>query len=246
MLEYTKEELVGNNLQDIVFPDDIGSYQEMKQTLNEVGILHYRAARIKKKTGQVLDTDIYLIDKTDLVQCILGNISKRKQAEESLHSSNEKFRSIMDNIGIGVALISPTMEVLELNQQMREWFPDIDPSKRPICYRAFNNPSLDEICVILPDVRGRFETAACMRPRTVTQTSGGLRNFRIISSPIFAENGKVADAIVMVEDITERILLEAQLRHSQQLESIGTLAGGIAHDFKQHFNIGNRVYRTGP
>jgi PAS domain S-box-containing protein len=230
MLEYSKEELVGNSLGNIVFPDDIGSYQEMKQTLNEVGILHYRAARIKKKTGQIFDTDIYMIDKTDLVQCILGNISKRKQVEESLQSSNEKFRSIMDNICVGVALISPTMEILELNQQMREWFPDIDPRMRPICYRAYNNPPRDEICDYCP-THWTLKDGLVHEATTVTPAADGSRNYRIVSSPIFDKNGEVIAAIEMVDDKTERVLLEKQLRHSQQLESIGTLAGGIAHDF---------------
>ncbi|MCF8090574.1 MAG: response regulator, partial [Desulfotignum sp.] len=66
---------------------------------------------------------------------------------------------------------------------------------------------------------------------TITPAAEGSRNYRIVSSPIFDKNGKVTAAIEMVDDITERIVMENQLRHSQQLESIGTLAGGIAHDF---------------
>jgi PAS domain S-box-containing protein len=63
------------------------------------------------------------------------DITERKQTERALAESVAKTRSILDNIGIGVTLISPNMEILELNQRMRDWFPAIDPNRHPICYR---------------------------------------------------------------------------------------------------------------
>lgn len=40
-----------------------------------------------------------------------------------------------------------------------------------------------------------------------------------------------------IEDITERLNLEAQLRHSQKMESVGQLAAGMAHDFNNMLTV---------
>ena len=51
------------------------------------------------------------------------------------------------------------------------------------------------------------------------------------ADPVLNDGGGVEEIVVSFHDITERRLLEAQLRHTQRMEAVGKLAGGIAHDF---------------
>jgi signal transduction histidine kinase len=126
------------------------------------------------------------------------------------------------------------MEILSLNRQMREWFPEIEPSVKPICYKAFNRPPRDAPCGYCPT---RLTLQDGQNHESVTETPAEDRtiNFRIISSAIRDEKGEVVAAIEMVEDVTARKQAQERLKRyavdlARANEEVKQFAYIVSHD----------------
>jgi PAS domain S-box-containing protein len=153
---------------------------------------------------------------------ILRDITGSKRVEEALLESEERFRSVVNNVAIGISLISPNMEILSLNNQMQQWFPEIDASKKPVCYKAFNNPPRKEPCSYCPTIQ-TLRDGQIHESTTETPRGDKTIHYRIISSPLKDKGGRVTSAIEMVDDITERRHAEEKiLEYQNQLKSLAS------------------------
>jgi PAS domain S-box-containing protein len=101
--------------------------------------------------------------------------------------------------------------------------------------------SLEEILASYPpdlfdDEIGR-QLDSILQTRTEEPTGIGDKtpveiNGRQITIKILPVKGESATVIIMITDITERKRLEMQLQHVQKMEAIGTIAAGVAHNFR--------------
>jgi PAS domain S-box-containing protein len=108
MLGYAKEECVGNSLQDIGISLDMGDFQTTMQDLNRAGIVYYNDVPVKTKSGQHIDTDIYLADRSTLVQCNIRDVTERKGAEVNLKESKALTEAVVENVPLMIFLKEST------------------------------------------------------------------------------------------------------------------------------------------
>jgi two-component system cell cycle sensor histidine kinase/response regulator CckA len=155
------------------------------------------------------------------------DITERKQSEDALRASEEEYRSLVESTDDSVYLVDVASTYLFVNEKHLSRFGL--PQEKVIgrAYAEFH--SEEEAKAFFSRVKQVTETGNSLWHEYRSQRDG--RYFLRTLSPVKGADGKAIAVTVVSKDITERKSLEAQLQHIQRMEAIGTLAGGIAHNF---------------
>jgi two-component system, cell cycle sensor histidine kinase and response regulator CckA len=236
---YPRERLLNANIND--FADHANNLKGLK-AFKEV-----RHTRIPKKeidwaiTGgdgikRYVEASISLITDVETREVIgyrgiLRDITGRKLADEDLHRSEERFRFLIEKSPLGIALMDKDDNYKYLNPKFMEMFgyhADEISTGRDWLRKAYPDREYRELVIASwKNNLKQYETGeARVEPREVQCKDGSRKIIKFTS--VNMESG---DQIIFCEDITEQKRLENQLVQAQKVESLGTLAGGIAHNF---------------
>lgn len=146
---------------------------------------------------------------------IMDDITNQVEAEDMLRFREAMYSGIFNHIGVGVSVISPEMKILSMNPIMNNWFPDIDPDNGHPCYMSFNKPPRSTTCTYCPVVK-TLQDGLIHEAVTETPTPQGIRHYKIVSTPLFDSKAGIASVIEVVEDITEHVTYEIQLKQAKE------------------------------
>jgi len=226
---YSKNEITRKKIMDINILSKKQVFDEMNRAMAENRLYFNFSHRLA--SGEVREVEVYsgplkVGDKT-MLYSIIHDVTERKKIEKALKESEEKYRTLVENSKDAIYINTREGQFVDVNQSMLDLFGYTrkemmeikknelyaDPSKRPLVIKELEKNGF------LRDYETKYKKkdgteVGCLLTATVWRSpDGGILGYQGI-----------------IRDISEKLRLEDQLHKAQKMESMGLMAGGIAHD----------------
>ncbi len=247
---YREEELLGKHVVGTIVPETESTGRDLQPLMKEICLepkkFENNINENMRQNGErvwISWTNKVSMDNSGNVSEILSigsDITQLKRTEDQLRSSmdrfqkmSEEFNALLDAIPDSITLLSPELSILWANESAAQRvFLDSYSMTGRRCYDLwFSRSAPCDPCPALVSCRSGDPTVS-----EVVTAAGRIVEVRIV--PVKNTQGSVISLIRVGRDITdqrkmdeEQKKLQEQLALSQKIESLGRLAGGVAHDF---------------
>ena len=243
ILGYSTDELMGKNNREYMDEENAKKIFQVFHDVYQTGIATKALDwKLIKKDGSecFVETVVSLVmdsnNKKVGFRGVARDITERKQAEEALRQSEKRFRDLSEMLPEVVFETDANMNLSFVNKHAFTLF--------GYSQQDFED-GLSALDMLVPEDR---ERAADNVAKRFSGESFGAIEYRALrkdgsSIPILLHATPIIDRGItkgmrgIIVDLSERKLIEKELQQSRKMEALGTLSGGIAHEFNNILGI---------
>ncbi len=208
------------------------------------GVGPFETVRLRKD-GRRIEVSISVAPLRDAGGKVIGGSAITRDITDRKRAEAERDR-LLARLQLHIERLPLAYVLLDAGLRIADWNP---AAERVFGFRKEEAVGRDPLGLIVPPMSRADVEAVFRRNRDRDMAAHGVHENRTkdgrtitcewFNTPLVDDQGRFAGMLGLAQDITERKRLEEQLLHSQKMEAVGRLAGGVAHDFNNLLTIIN-------
>jgi PAS domain S-box-containing protein len=233
MFGMTAEEIKGRGRNGLVDMSDprvqkgLEERQQKRKAHGEITMLRGDGTRFPVEISSAIYADENGQQRSSM---IIRDITERKRAEDDLREIEARYSAFINSSPDLIFVKDEEGRHIVANKALADFFGrsqedvlgltdfDLMPADAAAACRASDQKALE------------------VRSVVISRETVGDRVYQTSKFPVALKNGKVGVG-GFIREVTEQERLEKQLQQAQKLESVGRLAGGVAHDFNNKLSV---------
>ncbi|WP_045577073.1 ATP-binding protein, partial [Desulfosporosinus sp. I2] len=157
-----------------------------------------------------------------LVKSFNQLLNSLDQKNENLKDEKELLTTVVDGVGAGMILLNPDKKIIWWNTKFAEWFG-----------HDLTNLPWDQVIS-----RQGMEDVYLENGRTISVfVNEERRHFRQMYYELSPDNPENASYLLLLDDVTQEVEMEARMIETDKMAAIGLLASGVAHEINNPLAI---------
>jgi two-component system cell cycle sensor histidine kinase/response regulator CckA len=236
LLGYSYDAICGQYIWELGVFKDIAASKDAFKALQENEYIRYDDLPLETLDRQSIAVEfvsnVYLVDHSKVIQCNIRDITERKRAA----AEHKRLMAAIEQVGEVIFMTDAQGNIQFVNpafERTTGYSREETVGRNP---RILKSGKQDELFY-----RNLWDTISGGRTwegRMVNRRKDGkFFTEETTITPVRDALGRIVNYVAVNRDITDHLRLSAQFQQAQKMESVGLLAGGVAHDYNNLLSV---------
>lgn len=238
LLQKDRDELINCRLNDFVSTVDLPVFEDFTSNVFKYNVHIWCELSLNTSGDQQLYVYIEGVILAEKKQCLISmiDITDRRKAQIALKESEELYHSLLRTSPDGIVITNKSGYIIEMSDVALQLLGSHNRHEIEGTHYINYLPKSSRRSLVKIQQGIREKGLVQNIEIVLSRVNGSQFIGELSSTEIKDSKGELKAFMAVIRDISERKLLEKQIRHSERMAGIGELATGMAHEINQPLN----------